>query len=103
MGGEAAARTSVNRCYYAAVHHAARVLPPEYGPFPTDHRFHGKVADAIYDAMGTKGLYDKIITLRENRRQADYDINDTFPEYLPQDSADLASEIVGTLSARFGG
>lgn len=101
IGTEAASRTSVSRSYYAAVHFAARVLPREMGPFPADHDFHQAVADAVYESLRSKGTYDKVLKLREKRRDADYDLDSPLPSWLPGQMIAVADEVIKTLAARF--
>ncbi len=98
---EAGQRTVVNRSYLAALMDAALRLEPEQAaPFPENHRFYGAVAEALGNALGS-GSRDKLETLRAYRKNADYELTTSLPDWMPQQAHRLSLTLLDLFEEKF--
>jgi len=95
--------TVVNRAYLGALLESARRLEPlRAGPYPTNARFYGEVAADLGSHVGAGGK-DKLGTLRNYRRKADYEIKTAIPDWMPSRTVSLAEEIARVLREKLEG
>ena len=100
-GDEPKLRTVVNRAYLGALLESARNLEPlRVESYPPTGRFYGLVERDLGSEVGP-GAGSKLATLRDYRKDADYDITNALPSWMPGRAVGVAEEILRVLREKF--